>query len=172
MGCADRYRRRLPTDPHTHRNDGGDNYPWRGRVAQSHGLETPLSNRRHHSRVNILAHAAQEAGVLHVAAFIYENLDNRNSVEISDLQRAEVWRGVKELPRLIGVAPDTASGRGIDVAGGRRARGDRPLGWFLCPLTARGSECQPEPHAAPQIRTHVVFGHQMSVIVTTGPLIL
>ena len=50
-------------------------------MAQPRRLEAPVSNRRDRSLVNVLAHAAEEAHDLHIAAVINEDFGDLDSVE-------------------------------------------------------------------------------------------
>ena len=71
----------LPTDRQSDSHDDRHGHArWR-RVAQPRRLEAPTSNRRHRSKVDLLAHAAKDAYVLHVAPTINEDLGDLESVE-------------------------------------------------------------------------------------------
>ena len=94
----------------------------------------------------------------------------RSSMRISTI--ANPWRpetsspdrrGVNDLPRHLGVAADTASGRGFEVAR-RRVPGDGRLCRPLSTLRARASKHQGEPHDAPHPLIHAVFGHRMTMV--------
>jgi hypothetical protein len=81
----------------------------------------------------------------------------------------KVRRDLNDLLRHIGVAADAASGRGVDVARGRRACRDRRLRWVYAPArNTRAYDCERETHAAPQILTHAVLGHRTPVVGRRG----
>ena len=117
-----------------------------------------MSNRRHRSTVDVLAHAAKEAHVLHDTASINANLGDLESVETAQIDPRQVRRDVQDLFGRIGMAPDTASERGVDVARRRRAYGERRR--FMWLFAAPTYDCKPETHAAPEILTHAVLGPQ------------
>jgi hypothetical protein len=58
---------------------------WR-RMAQPRRLEAPLSNRRHRSNVDVLAHAAKETYVLHGAQIILGRYSQRKAFAATAVQ--------------------------------------------------------------------------------------
>jgi hypothetical protein len=59
-------------------------------VAQPRRLESPLSNGRHRSGINVLAHAAQEACFLYRAVTIDEDLYDLYSAKTGDIESGEI----------------------------------------------------------------------------------
>jgi hypothetical protein len=152
--------RTLPTDRQSYSHDERHERARWPRVAQPRRLKAPESNRRHRSKVDVLAHAAKEANVLHVAAIINEDFGDLNSVEAGQIDPGKIRCDVKDLLRRIGVAADTACRRCGDVARGRRAYGHRRLRRSMRPLAAPAYDRERQTRAAPQILTHAVLGHR------------
>ena len=168
-------RRGLLTDLQCHCHDRRNGQAWWRGVAQPRRLKSPLSDGRHRSGINVLAHAAQEASFLYSAATIDENLHDLYAAQTGDIESGEIRRDVHDLRRHVSVAADTASGRGVNVAIGRGSRGerrrtcgDRRVCWCLGPLAASASHCHREPQGAPDILMHGTLGHQMPVVGRTS----
>jgi hypothetical protein len=154
----------LPTDRQSDSHDDRHGRArWR-RVAQPRRLEAPMPDCRHRSKVDVLAHAAKEADVLHRAPIINEDLGDLKSMEAGQIDPRKVGRHVQDLLRHLRVAADTASRRGVEVARRRRANGDGRLRRFVCLLAAPGYDCERETHAAPQNLTHAVLGHRTPAV--------
>ena len=100
--------RRLMTDPQRHRQDDGNGQAWWRRVAQFRRLESPLSNGRHRSGINVLAHASQEPCFLYCAVAINE---------ISTITTPR--RPVTSSPERSGFASTNFEGTRLEIDSGR-----------------------------------------------------
>ena len=133
-------------------------------MSQPRRLEAPASNCRDGSLVHVLAHAAEDARGLHVAAVIDEDFSERHAMEASQVDAGKIRRHVNDLLRRVGVAADTACAKGFDVACRRSAQGHqriRGLGRLLA-ATASDFDCDDETQAAGKTLFHAALRHQIA----------